>query len=80
MGYPWTCGLVLAYYFIIFIRKESIFHKGIINLFFLKKELQNLILNYKFFYSQIFFFYFMETYLIFFIKALNNFFIFIFNK
>ena len=39
------------------------------------KELKNLILNHKFFYSQIYliFCFVMETYLIFFIKALNSF-------
>ena len=66
---------MLTYYFIIFIRKESIFYKEIINLFFKRKELKNLILNYKFFYSQIYLiFCFVDGNLFnFFIKALNSF-------
>ena len=67
---------MLAYYFIIFIRKESIFYKGIINLNFKRKELKNLILNYKFFYSQfylIFCFVDGNLFNFFFIKALNSF-------
>ena len=51
MSYSWAYVSIL---FIIFIRKESIFYKGLINLFFKRKELKNLILNYKFFYSQIY--------------------------
>ena len=76
MGYLW---LVLAYYFIIFIRKESIFFffcKGIINLFFQRKELKNLILNYKFFYSQIYLIFCFvdgDLFNFFIIKALNSF-------
>ena len=66
---------MLTYYFIIFIRKESIFYKEIINLFFKRKELKNLILNYKFFYSQIYLiFCFVDGNLFnFFFKALNSF-------
>ena len=66
---------MLTYYFTIFIRKESIFYKEIINLFFKRKELKNLILNYKFFYSQIYLiFCFVDGNLFnFFIKALNSF-------
>ena len=46
------------------------------------KELKNLILNYKFFYSQIYLiFYFVDGNLFnFFIKALHSFLIFVFNK
>ena len=59
---------MLAYYFIICIRKESIY-------FFKRKKLKNLILNYKFFYSQIYliFCFADENLFNFFIKALNNF-------
>ena len=51
MGNLWACVNILFHYFI---RKELIFYKGIINLFFERKELKNLILNYKFFYNQIY--------------------------
>ena len=44
---PMACVSILFYYF--YKEKINFFYKGIINPLFLRKELKNLILNYKFF-------------------------------